>query len=82
MINYEDAMTLFEKMKRLIDTSSIEDKKIVERYLSLANREIHTYSDIKNPCNMFGIVGASMGLKCRFESKFGDFIWRENGIKL
>ena len=78
-MKYEDAMALLLKMKRLIDTSSLEDRTIVERYLSLANRQLHTFKDANY---IFSVVGASMGLKCRFESKFGDFNCRENRIKL
>lgn len=70
--------TLMEKMAKVIDTSAINQKPIVERYLSLANRQLN---DEWERTNHWGIIGGSVGLKQRFEAKFGYFVPRSSAIR-
>ncbi len=68
---------IFDRMSRLIDTSEENHKLIIERYISLCNRELHKRT---NSDSFFGIYGASLAIKQRFESKFGKFIPRYEGV--
>lgn len=68
---------LLNKMRDVIDSATPKQKDVVERYLSLANVVLHKeWDDTKD----WGILGASMGLKNRFESKFGNFSIQPNHI--
>lgn len=66
---------ILNRMSNLIETSTENQKKFVERYFSLANQELH-----KSKKDLFRIAGASYALLGRFESKFGMFIIRESTI--
>ena len=72
---------LCDKMARMIDSSSVDQKQVVMRYFSLANRELHREFE-KNQNEGWAIIGASLGLEKRFESKFGPFTPLSEGIYL
>ncbi len=59
---------LLDRMARLINTSKKEQKEIVERYISLCNRELH-----KNKKDVWGIAGASAAIRRGFCDKFGGY---------
>jgi len=74
-----NANDLMDKMMKVIDSAYLDQKPIVERYLSLANRQLNEeFEKTKD----WGIIGGSMGLKQRFESKFGYFVPKDIAIQV
>ena len=71
---------LFDKMKRVIDSSKLTQKLIVARYLSLANRRLHV--EVEKSKRPMVIAGASQGLKRRYEDKFGKFLYESEFIRV
>lgn len=61
---------ILERMNSIIETSTLIHKAAAERYLSLANRQLHKDED------RYGIMDASYALKSKWEDKFGPFIPR------
>ncbi len=70
---------ILDKAVRVIKTSKPAHKKIAERWICLANRELHKKKYSKD---IFRIAGASTTVKHGFIEKFGSFIIREESIKL
>ncbi len=70
---------ILDKAVRLIQTSKPAHKKVIERWIYLANRELHKkkYSE-----DIFRIAGASMAVKLAFIEKFGSFVIQDESIKL
>lgn len=66
---------LLDKISRMIDAADEQHKDCVERYISLANRQLHQEKD-----EFWGIAGASLALQRRWEDKFGVFIPRDKPI--
>ncbi len=68
---------VLEKMSRLINTTPVEQKKVAERWVSLANRWLQKeFADTGD----WGILGGSMALETRFRKKFGSFCPRSEAI--
>lgn len=66
---------LLDKISRMIDTADEEHRDCIERYISLANRQLHQEKD-----EVWGIVGASLALQRRWNDKFGVFIPRDEPV--
>jgi hypothetical protein len=70
----DECRSLSHKAGLVIDSASLEQKQVVERYLCLYNRYMRHYiNQCKSVSDPFGLVGMSMGIKRRFETKFGNF---------
>lgn len=67
------------RMKRLVEGSEQCHQEVVERYLSLANRQLNTA--VKKEKDVWGIIGASCGIKHLFKEKFGYFSARPAAIR-
>lgn len=69
---------LMDKMARMIDETPLEQKKVLERWLSLANRRLHEEFEKTGD---WGIIGGSMALELNFEKRFGTFRAQEEAIR-
>lgn len=58
---------LFDKAARMIDGAQPRHRACLERWLSLMNARVRS-----EPVT-FALAGASLGLKARFEGRFGPF---------
>ena len=74
----KETQRLFDKMKRVIDLSSNKHSRVVERYITLANRKIN--AEVDKCRNEWGVVGASQGINNRYVSKFGKFSERDRAV--
>ena len=72
----EKAKKILDSINRIIETSSVKHRKVVERYISLANRQLHKEQDV------WVVIGASLALQAKFEKKFGPFTPRHLHIKI
>ena len=71
---------LLNKMCSVIDTSKKHHKDFVRRYLSLANRKLHSICE-DDIYDTFACAGASNQIERRFEEKFGCFICKSTPAK-
>lgn len=78
----KEAHLLGEKLNRLIESSSINDKDVVTRYISLANRRLNEIAEQLHWTDVFGLAGMGMALKSNYQSKFGAFYCKDQQIKL
>ena len=63
---------LHDKVSRLIESSELKHKAIVERYISLYNRKCNALTGDE----LWDAILIGELLKARFEKKFGEFIPR------
>jgi hypothetical protein len=70
----ERAKKILDRINRVIETSDHRHKAFAERYISLANRQLHKEKDI------WGVMGASQALLAKWEKKFGVFMPRHTHI--
>ena len=77
----ELADRLSTKAAKIIDSSNEQHRASVERWLSLYNQRMHKLIENNDTPNCFGIIGMSLGIRHRFESKFGYFYPRGEPIR-
>jgi hypothetical protein len=65
-----EAEKIIEKMNKLVDTSNVEFKEVVERYLLLSINKLKEIVEITKHEN---IMIERWKVYNKFESKFGDF---------
>ena len=70
---------ILNKMKKLIETTPVEHKDVLERWISLANVSLHKEFDERGN---WAILGGSLALKQAFETKFGTFSVQNKAINL
>ncbi len=69
----EAANDLLDKMNAVIISADEKHKRVVARYLSLANKKLqYLMTDLDTPAT-FGLIGGSFAIKENFEIKFGTF---------
>lgn len=66
---------ILNKMKAVVESAGVNHQAQVERFLSLANKELHDNSD-----DVWYVAGASLGIKQMFVEKFGIFAPRSKAI--
>ena len=62
---------ILKKIVRLIKSSKPEHERYAARYISLANRRLHSLSNDKT---VWKIIGASTAIKNAWYEKFGFFV--------
>ena len=79
----EKARLMSTKAAAVIDSAKPHQKKFVERYLCLYNANMHQICDDKKLQHLgaFSLAGMGMGLKQRFEKKFGYFCQQHEPVR-
>jgi agmatine/peptidylarginine deiminase len=70
---YAQAKIIMAKMKRVMDSASVDQRKAVNAYLCLANMRLNRLQEEVHWTDSFGIAGGGMGAKRLYESKFGKW---------
>lgn len=63
----ERSKKILDSVNRVIETSNHKHRDFAERYISLANIQLHKEKDI------WPVIGASIALLKKWENKFGVF---------